>query len=95
MEKRGKSTAVLFRASSALKEFALGTTLADVALQKRGGKQQHPGTPKMRRFMTLAEEIMTYISSGSFPALKLPELEFLVLLFLRCAGWFCQEWMIA
>lgn len=95
MEKRGKSTAVLFRSSSALKEFALGTTLADVALQKRGGKQQHPVTPKMRRFMTLAEEIMTYVSSGSFPALKLPELEFLVLLFLRCAGWFCQEWMIA
>lgn len=95
MEKRGKSTAVFFRSSSALKEFALGTALADVALQKGVGKQQHPMTPKMRRFMSSAEEIMTYISSGSFPALKLPELEFLVLLFLRCAGWFCQEWMIA
>ena len=42
MEKRGKSTAVFFRSSSAVKEFALGTTLADVALQKGEWKKATP-----------------------------------------------------
>ena len=93
VQERGPSVAVILRLSSVLKEFAPGHHPGWGDILEEGKKKPKSRTTSEDEKIHDFGRRMTYISSGSFLTLQLPQPEFLVSLFPSCAGWLWQELM--